>query len=395
MLRVGGLTLARACGVAANGISLILLARWLGPADFGEFSAAWAIIVTVSGISGLGLPIFALREAVLGNREATGYAIFLNILTSVAGGMIGFGLSAAFGELSFTLLALMALTMAFEKNAEVRIGLGTEFGKSVFVNWAIALRGIISLLLMLGFFALGVIPLFAFTFARVVAMGIAMGALVVMVQGWPLVVKRPNPQSVNLLRQIALQNGVASVRGIDVALVASIGGSITAGFYSGVQKITMPVTILADSLRTVMLGPIARADNRRVRKYALVAISSGVAAATVLGAISIFANSIVVWLLGPDFAAAASAFRWALLLVPAIGVLRLLLTILQDKGFAASATLFTLVFTAMILASVAIGTHFWGATGAMAGYTITMWLWTAALALKILLAVLPVREHGS
>jgi len=383
ILKVAGLTASRAINSVCNGLALILLARWLGPSSFGEVSIAVSIIGTISGVLALGLPVFALRSAVLKQTEATGFALMLNLATSAIAAIAGFIVAIFWTTVTPIIIALLAASAAIEKNAEVRIGLGAEFGKAKLVTGVLTVRGVLALVLVVIGRALGFSALYAYTIGRFIVFGASALALAYWVRGWPMVLRKPNDGSLEVLSGLATQSGISALRALDVTLVGAVAGAIGAGLYSGVQKFVTPVMFLMNSLRVVALGPIARGDAKRAVKTANGTVAVVAIATILLGIVAIWARPLVVLILGESFAGAANAFRWMLTSMPAFGACYLLVTILQDKGFASWTAWSTAINVAMTLAGIAFGGLLGGATGAMAAWAITAWIWFTSLYLKI------------
>jgi O-antigen/teichoic acid export membrane protein len=197
------------------------------------------------------------------------------------------------------------------------------------------------------------------------------------------VTRRPRDGSLDILANLALQKGVSTVRGLDITVVGAAVGPVGAGLYAGVQKIVMPVMILADSLRVVTMGSIARGGIVRAKKAATATIAVTIAFSAVLGVMSIWSAQLVTLVLGSEFTAAAGGFRWMLISVAPYGAAHLLITILQDKGRATWTTWNTVVIVALTLVGVLLGGHLAGATGAAAAWAATTWLWAITLYAKV------------
>jgi len=374
VLRFTGLSVARVVAMGIGVFTIAISARWIGVEDYGRLAVASAIITTTSAMFSLGLPIFALRAAALGHSQATGYALFLNLSTSLAGALVGFGIAIFTGSLNTLLIALIAASTAFEKNTEVRIGLGTEFGKSKIVNIIIIARSLVWLGLMLIFHLFGFTALTSFLIARLSAAVLAAALLAISVTGWPLTIKRPTDNSLDILGSLATQKFISSWRFLDVSIIGIVAGPIEAGLYSAVQRLMMPVISLGDNLRTVITGEIVRGSEKRARRNASTFLAIIIATTILFGILSIWSTPLIELVLGNEFTSGADALRWGILAIPPAILVGLYLTILQDKGLSQWTARATGLNIAMALGGALIGSYLYGATGAMFAYFFSFWV---------------------
>lgn len=371
--RIAGLALARFVGQGASGVALVLLARWTGPEDFGTFSVVWAVLLTVSGVLTFGLPVFALRCAVLGRGPATEYAIHLNRVTSAFGAGVGASVALLSTNASVAAVMILAGSVALEKNSLVLVGLGTEFGQQRRVNVIVSVRGIAAILLFVILHWVGLEAVVSFALGRAIAMGLSMAALVVSVRGWPASRRRPRDQSLESLGSIAIASSIEAVRGLDVMFVGVLAGSSVVGLYSAVQKMAIPVGIFASSMCTVVLGKVACASRseterltRWLKRFAVVTIL----AAALLGR---WSEEIVVLIFGSEFQAASGAFAWTLVALPALALVPIAVTILQARGAARRVLTSSAVVVLVQLVLIPVGGLIGGATTASMVLAITAW----------------------
>jgi O-antigen/teichoic acid export membrane protein len=380
-MRFLGLTAARAVGQTSSGIAQILVARWAGPAEFGQFSVVFAILLTVSGVLTLGLPVFTLRAAVLGREQAVGFALFLNLLTSIGAALIGIAI-VVFGTwigMSFWLIALMAAGVAFEKNVEPRISLGTEIGRGRLVNWTLAARGVVILALVVIGQVLGLSTIAVFITSRFLILGLSGAILTISVRGWRLSSKPPLDGSLESLAGIAATASVGAIMNLEKPVVEMTANITTAGMYSAIRKVAIPVGLLAGSLAIVLMGPVARGSARKARKalpYIAVTASIGLLVGIVL---SVWSEPLVVLVLGDQYLPAAAAFGWLIAGLPAIGMLPILVTLMQAHGMANAVAWNTGILIPMSLLAIGLGAWLSGVTGAAIGFNVLLWARFAAL----------------
>jgi len=358
-----------------QGIAVVLLARWMGPEEFGEFSVVWAILLTASGVLALGLPTFTLRAAVRGDNQATEYALFLNIVSSVAGLVIGAVIAFVVSPFSPWLVLALAVPIAIEKNVEVRVGLGTEYGYAKLVNMLLVIRGILVLGLMVALHAFGVGTLIAYVIARIVAVGVSAVWMTARVRDWKASTIRPTDGSLDILPSLATTQAVVWARSLDVPIVASAVGAVGAGLYAATQKIMYPIFLLTDNLNLVVIGPIARGTHARARQALRLLVISALVLSALFGFASIWATPLTGLVLGAEYRDTGGvALRWLLIAAPALGIIGPLRTILQDKGSARQVSIIATVSTVFTLLGAWVGATLNGADGAALAYMIVAWI---------------------
>lgn len=377
--RAVGLMGARALGTGMNGIALILLARWLSPVGFGHFSVAWSILLTVSGVLALGLPVFALRSAVRGEVRATGFAIFLNLAMSVLATVVGACVAMLASGAPAVAVAGLALAVGFERSTEVRVALGMEFGRAGLVNAVLSVRGLAVVVVMVAGNALGVGPLASYVLGRLVAMAVSAVVLVRQVRGWPRVIRPPRDGTLEVLPPIAAYYAVGTARTLDVTVVGMAAGPLGAGLYSAALKLMTPLHLAASSVHLVLVGSIARGTAARVRRGLRALLLTTAAATVVLAAVSIWAETLVVLVLGDQYTGGGEVLRWFLLGTPASAAVGIVTTALQDKGAGRAAAVIGVVAVVLTLAGVWAGGQVAGAVGAAGAYAVVAWLQLVAL----------------
>lgn len=373
--KASGLLVGRIVGAVGNGVSLVLLARWSGADEFGRFAVSWAVLQAVAGVMSFGVPVFVLRSAVRNRTDAALFGIAINYVLSALSVVVGLGFSFMLGGHSALLLGILAASLAWEQCAEVRIGLGTQYGQGKMVNWVLGMRGALICAMVIGAKALHLPLVASFAGGRFVVMLLAFAVLWFATSSWSGRLKVPPRDDINLLIQIGAQKGVSSFRVLDVTIAGLFGGVAVAGLYGAVQKLVVPVTILADSLRVVAMAKIVNASSDRVRSYSRLFTLGAVALAGLMVGVGALSDFLIPIALGTEFLPGRWAFRFVLLAAPALGAAHLLLTILQDRGRAGFATFSTGVSIAVQLILVGVGSHFYGADGAGAAFAFAVWGW--------------------
>ena len=324
------ISLSLAGSLVASGVFLlnILVARRFGPAEFGQYSFAFAFAATFTVVSHLGLDLLITRD-VARDRSQAAKALGSGLVLALAGGLLTLVLiSGALGLLGYSpstkLMILIAgaallpsslslicraVFRAFER-MELEL-LVSFIGTGLFLLGAlaaVALGG--SVLMVLAAYPLAALVAFVAAFALVRA-HFAKPRFV-----WDpaffrylLITAIPFALS-GLLLPIYLR--------IDIIMVATLKGEAATGLYSAAYTIAAPLGILGPSVARAIFPRLAHTFVSSRRSYQSLLLTSVVASLALLipfalGA-GLLAEPILTLVFGPQYGEAAVALRilaWA------------------------------------------------------------------------------------
>jgi len=372
-LRAGSLVAARGVAMAMNFVSTIWLARLIGPDRLGALTANQSILATVSQFVALGIPLFALRAAALKQDKAVGFALALNLATSLIIALAGLALAVIGTPLGWLLTILLGVWSALEKNQEIRVGLGMECGAARLVNALILCKSIVALA------AVGIAAFLPIEPLSIYIIGITIGSAIsalVLWNGtnyWKPTLKRPRDGSLAILPGMMIGDALGSLSNLDTWIVQRFGGTLNAGLYGAMLKFRSPVGILSSSLRLVLMGPASRGSRQRQRRILSTLLIIMVIATLVAFAITPFSARIVDLLLGPEFTEAAGALFWVILVLPAFAIMPLVITLLLAQGKSVAVAINSGVWNVILLAGISLTVAYQGATGAAMALAFATW----------------------
>ena len=131
-----------------------------------------------------------------------------------------------------------------------------------------------------------------------------------------------------------------------------------------------PFFLVASSIHLVFVGSIARGSREQVRRGLRLLLLVTAATTAVLAVVSVWAEPIVVLVLGEQYAGGGTVLRWFLLGTPASAAVGIVSTALQDKGSGRATAAVTVVAVTLTLAGVWVGTRVAGAAGAAAAFSV-------------------------
>lgn len=382
--------LARVSGQAANfGIraaTLVVLARLLDPKDFGLV----AMVTAVTGIYDLfthaGLSVVTIQKAEITNEQVS-TLFWVNIVVGIT--------------LGFLCLATAPVLVAFY--SEPRLFWVTTVMSAGFLINAAGVQHFALLERKLRYVAITVIGVLVQIVSASVGIGMALagfgywalvGAAVVQplvgsgcvwaVTGWfPAM-----PQRGTGVRSMLRFGGTVTLNGIviyaaynvDKILIGRFWGADALGLYGrAFQLINIPTSTINQAIGGVTLSALSRIqhDADRLRRYFLRGYSIMVSMSipiTIFAAL--WANDIILVLLGPKWIDAAAIFR---LLTPTIlifGMIDPLFSLMIANGLQERSLKIAIVIAFLVIASYLIGLPY-GPQGVAFAFSAAMTLWVA------------------
>lgn len=372
MMRFGGVAGARAINSLSQAVLLILLAREIGPRDFGIIAAFTAAQVVCIGISSLNSPTFVSREVVLNEWEMARASLRLNRYLT-AGTVVALGiLSAIVIRDPWLLVAVIgnSLAVSSEATADARLALSYAQGRMSAPIVSITSRASTSLLLYILLTFSGVNILLSFGIARIAS---AIVGNVIAVSMTSL----PNGEIASLGKVFRVQLPLAaalamgSLRSLDNILVTLAVGPTASGTYAAVSKVLQPFTIAPMALAPVLIPKAAIAEVRDVRRWLdlmyIIALSLSLGSLISLP----ISEWLVVAIFGEGFSGGGIVMSAVLLRVGVMCVSPVMGAVLQARRLDADVAKNSTMVAILTLLFVFCGALVDGALGAAIGYSIS------------------------
>ncbi|WP_185934829.1 lipopolysaccharide biosynthesis protein [Mycolicibacterium hodleri] len=382
---------SRLLAAAIQAIVGVVLARTTGPGNYGEISAFAGVTFFVFVVCGLGIPNYLSRARALKQHDVVASALFINATGSFVGvAIVVIPLLAGMYTLtSGTILALLVIGTAFEKNADAALAVLIADGDQFNPAANVLLRRLITAASFFGLLKLGQDPVNAYCLAS--AFGPALGQAHVHVLLNRRGVDRANrASSTQILRRalpFAINDVAVQSRSLVVMIVAAVTTPVAAGLYSGAAKMIAPSELAASTLGGVILPRAAVMTARQQRSTALklTALAGMIfPCAALLAAVS---EPVVVFLLGEEYRAAATSFAVLSLTLPLLVLSSPMAALLQGMHHERLLSRGSIAFAVGLLVAVLVGAVLGGATGAAFGVLAAtglkaLWLVTAVVMLS-------------
>jgi O-antigen/teichoic acid export membrane protein len=386
--QLGWVAVGRLAGALIQAVTLVLVARWAGPAGFGVVGIALSVVVIVQTATDLGLPTYLMRErAARPDNPTIRRALQINNFTakmmSVLLALILFA-AGIFLQPNFFLLLPMALWAAADRNTDTWLGVTFADG-DVRLNVAVSLsRRTLVLAVLTGLYFAGVQPLLAFSLA------LAAVSLAVNIFVHRLVVKRlshsDEPTDTRAILRAASSYWLISVsaqlRNLDAVIIGAVTGTVQVAFYAAALKTTSPLRILPNSLGLLLVPAAARSGADRLRPLAAPVLLVFSILLPMYGVVIVAAPWLVPWAFGQEFAGAILPLQIICAGLIFGGMGSVCSSILQGLGKAAAVARVAVVSTVGCLLTVLLGAIAAGAAGAaiaVAGWFLLECIWLLIL----------------
>ncbi|WZH52241.1 MAG: lipopolysaccharide biosynthesis protein [Nocardioides alkalitolerans] len=379
----------RALSAVLQAALFVLLARQLGPSDFGHVGAFLGLVTLAQVGVDLGLSTLVTRERA---REPGSPLVSsaLRLTTQTAAGILGLlaaGLLVAgwlLDPVYFQMLPL-ALWAALERNADVRLSLAFADGDAKVNVQNIVGRRALSIAIFAAWAPFTDSPVLAFSMASAIAAFVANAAA-----RWATRDRALGEATVSTLEVLRAArpywvNSVATqARNVDAALVAGLAGAHQSGLYASGSRITTPLRILPTSLASILIPHAARSQATRAgaRRSLRIAGLASLAASVLYLVIAATVPFVVVPLLGAAYDEAIPVMVIVVLGLPFAAAASLVGSVLQGVGDARGVASSSTASTVFCIAGVAAAAPFLGAAGAALMLSMSYVIQVAALGLR-------------
>lgn len=348
-------------------VMLVLLARSIGPSEFGRVSLVLSACAFVMVFSDFGMATMLSRARSRGDDELVTAILRANRLFTIvatAGLLACAGMAALAGVLPGVLL-LLPVAAGLEKNVDVALSVAVADGRIGATAMSLVIRRSVAMLFFVSAWAGGADPLAAY------AAGLALGALAAQahMRTW-LRVAPARPLGLRVVLRQAVPFFVSSVamqsRTLDVSIVAWVAGVSAAGTYSAASRLVSPFLIVASVASALVMPYSVRADTREVNRLVRILAGVGVVGCAAVLPLASFAPDVMRLVYGADFGPGGAALFWLALAFPLVAVISPLEAVLQSKGHEKRVAHASSVFAVVTLGATTVGAVVGGGSGAAA-----------------------------
>lgn len=382
-------SVGRLLGALIQAVTMLLLARDLGPHEFGIFSAVLGTVIVVQSALDLGIATMVVKERAADPQSPVIHSALrvADHSSFVLAGVIGLPL-VALGTLLdpfFLLLLPLSVWAACERHSETWLSVPLADGDARINTQNLLIRRTATALLYVGAVFAGIHAAVAFSAAMALTALISLIVIRKVVSGRltpPLA-----PLTVREIVRISWPFWVNSLgtqaRNLDTLLVSALAGPSQAGLYAATSRATGPLRILSTSMAAVLLPASAGKERKQLRKLFKLVWAMTAVCGLLYGALMVLVPAVVQLFLGEDYRGAVLPLQIVLAGLVFAALSSLFNSILQGAGLQYYVAKTSVITTSACLILVSIGSLFQGAIGAAMALSISFVFQSAILAARV------------
>ncbi len=365
-----GILLSRGLGSALQAVALVVLGRSVTAAEFGLVNVVIAVVGILLVASGLGLSLFVPYVRARGEADAVAAALRLNSwanLVSAAVLVPGIAVWAVVAGAPWG-AALIGASLALERNVDTILGVPIADGDARVAATSMVLRRSVCLVVFLPALAGGLDPVWSFT------AGLLAGAVAAQVHVRRAVRGLPGDARAVRVRAVLSRswpflasNLTGQARTLDVTVVAAVLSASAAGLYAAAAKLVQPLLLVPQSLAAVVMPRSTQLSPAAARRLGLRLTGLFLLCLVPAVPIVVWAEEVVVLVMGPTYAGAGPALGWAVAGLPFVALSASLGAILQGQGRARFVAVTGAVLAVAMFPAIVLGAMLGGIGGAAAG----------------------------
>ncbi|MGP5115508.1 lipopolysaccharide biosynthesis protein [Corynebacterium casei] len=384
--------LGRVVAAALQAATVVILARLLGPLQFGVLAAVLGIIIWLQAVADLGMAKLVVRERSVGSSPGkvsgalwvnSGSTVILGlilILSFIAAGIL-------FDEVFFLMLPL-AISAASEKNADTWLGVAIADGDTHLNSLNLVGRRALALAGFLLLTSIEFAPILAYSVAVAVAALCSVVFAHRHVSKLGVAEREPLRITLDAARPFWINTLAVQLRNLDAAIVGFLASPVVAGYYASASKLASPLRMLPTSLAVVVLPHAARTREGSGKTIARLVLLAG----TLVGLIYISLLLVVPWLvpmiLGFEYQDSIVPLQIVLMGLVFAAFTSLFGAVLQGRGFPGEVATASVATTIYLLVALLVLTPLGGALGAALALATSFALEAVALAVFFVLKIL-------
>lgn len=365
---------SRLVAALLQALSLIVVARQVGPADFGILAAFMGVVIVLQALFDFGLSTYITRLRAE-NASSSGITIAVKIYQYVGLVLlvVTFGCAVSVSLVNqrpWWLLIALAAAGYLERQCDVRLTIAMADGEVWKNSITLLTRRIITLFLLLALMQTEINSIASFGLASLVGAIVSFGLShkFVVLEKHKDWAKWCHVTGIFSVSKFFWANSLgAQFRNLDVIVVAILATPTVAGYYGAIARSLNPLLLLSTSVATVLL-PIAVKSRSMHSKSLYGSIAVVLGFVCMLYVILAFNSGKVVELaFGPSFEPATTGFQIVLLGLCFASASSIQTSLLQASGRERIAGHVSVCTAIMALIGVAGGVFLGGITGAAAG----------------------------
>jgi len=362
---------------------MALLARWIGPSDFGLFASAYGIALVLQTVIDLGLTTYIVRLRALEPtseyvKEALRIVSRISILTGILG--VASMSILAWHDPRYLPFIPFAVWIAVDRQVETWLAIPLADGDTIQNATSLVTRRSISFMVLIVAAAIGFDPLLGYTFG--LALGSTISCFVVMEKNRVPFrrFKVPSRKVIETARPYWANSVATQLRNFDTLIVTAIAGTTQGGYYGAASRLTTPLRIIPTSFAQVLM-PAAARSGKSGRKALLRSVIVLMAATALLYAVvAVIMPLVVPLVLGEEFDDSILIIQIVCGGLAFAAISSQMNSLLQGWGQLRQVAVISAITSISCLLGVAVAAIWWGGVGAAIALTASYILQVVLLA---------------
>lgn len=365
---------ARAYGSLVQAIVTVVLARLIGPAEFGALGLALGVSMFLLVIADFGVSTLIAKARALGDDGLVISLLKFNAWTSVGAALAlaASAIVAGASNPSYLPLTFVVIALALEKNVDTGLGVAIADGDKIKPNVSVVIRRSLTLVLFLLMIALGIDALASYGVASL------FGAIAGQVHMGLVLRSSLRAQSgafrfyevLHKTFPFFLSNIAAQSKSLDVVIIGAVAGVPAAGLYTAAIRLTNPFYLLPQALTALILPHAARNGPAYARRLGHLVALGALALLAGLAPLMLYSKQLAVLVLGTEYASASVLLTLSLGALPFVSLSSILGALLQSQGNQRFVAINGLFFAVLLLGAMWLGAVVQGAAGTAAALII-------------------------
>ncbi len=377
------IVLGRLGGALIQAGSMALLARWIGPSDFGLFASAYGIALVLQTVIDLGLTTYIVRlRALEPTSEYLKEALRIVSRISILTGSLGVASMSilAWHDHRYLPFIPFAIWIAVDRQVETWLAIPLADGDTIQNATSLVTRRTISFVVLIVAAAIGVDPLFGYTFG--LALGSTISCFVVMEKNRvPFRRFKVPPRKVIRTARPYWANSVATqLRNFDTLIVTAIAGTTQGGYYGAASRLTTPLRIIPTSFAQVLMPAAARSGQSGRNALLRSVLVLMAATALLYGVVAVIMPLAVPLVLGREFDDSILIIQIVCGGLAFAAISSQMNSLLQGWGQLKQVAVISAITSISCLLGVAVAVMWWGGVGAAIALTASYMLQVVLLA---------------
>ncbi|MGN7147499.1 oligosaccharide flippase family protein [Arthrobacter sp. SAFR-179] len=364
----------RGGAAALQALTLVLLARFSNPADFGLTMGVQGVLLTAAYFLGFGLgPYVIVEQAKARYSEVVGGITYVNNRTSAFSGIacfVGLVIAGIFNSEIFMLLPL-AVAMLAMRNSAVIEGIALANGRVRIFGASLLLRRLAQALIFVILSIAGMHAMIAYSIAYAASESL-INFFLRKVIGSPTV-PATKPKFNQVIRS-ALPYWVETVavqfRGLDVSSVGLAAGAAVGGIYAVPARLSSAILMIPSTFANLILPKIAAGNRKVFLRVAGLSLPVILIVWSVLAGLVIYTEPILAVLLGPTYVSASAPVQIFCIGFAVLTCITIVNAMVQGIGLAQHVAWTSMVGSVLAVVCAGLGASLLGAQGASWGFSL-------------------------